>query len=405
MVATELQPALGVVVVLAALGAVAAELLIRRRRRRPQTSKDHVRAGDRALARGDLDRAAELYREAIRLDHANLEARYNLASAAWYRGDFDGAIELLLDIRQLAPDDPHIEHNLGAAYHHKGDHEKAVEHYRRAVDLDPEARDAQHSLAVVYHELGRTAEAGEVCPAFVPPGPEAEAWERAWEQLGPEGQARLRGWDKAGRALLWVTLAAGAVFLACILLFMVGLVYEIASQPATSWLVGYGAVYAIALKGSGAVALASGLAMRATEAARGRFMRRLMARSGVSSEDADLIAPPPAREGPPLWRVEVSGFHLLMWLGLPVLVYFWRTTKDLPDWTVLILIYLLFGWACKGFIWLQFITADADYAAVCRRQHRWLGTVRGTLFMLVGVPAIAAAAWVIICRVLDLVGW
>jgi hypothetical protein len=193
------------------------------------------------------------------------------------------------------------------------------------------------------------------------------------------------------------------VFLACLALLVLAFAHGLITRPDESLLARYGSAYGIVLKSSFAGVWLGLLGLRAMEAARGRFLRRMMAESGVSKEDVEAVLPVEA--GPPWWRVELSGFHLVMWLGLPVLVYLWRTAEDVPDWMMAILAWLLLGWVCKGFFLLQFLTASPDHKPLCSRQYRWLGTLRGTLFMLVGLPAIILAVVWLLFWLLDLVGW
>lgn len=61
---------------------------------------------------GDLDRAVEEYREALRLDPDHLGAHINLGNALRVKGDLDGAVEQYREALRVAPDDETARQNL-----------------------------------------------------------------------------------------------------------------------------------------------------------------------------------------------------------------------------------------------------------------------------------------------------
>jgi len=82
---------------------------------------------------------------------------------------------------------------------------------------------------------------------------------------------------------------------------------------------------------------------------------------------------------PPWWRVELSGFHLILWLGVPFLVVAFAHDKpDEPLWLLVTLGFLMVGWFTKIMFWvfLAHHPGDADERTA---QYRWFGTPRGTL--------------------------
>ena len=384
--------------------AILTEVLIWRRRA-PRTSEDYVRAGDNALNRGHLDLAGEHYREAVRLDHGNAEAHYGLATAAMHRGDFDGAIDHLHQCQEWADNVPLVHHALGVAHYHKGDLEGALVHHRRAVELDPEAEESRRALADVYHALGRTEEAKEVYPDFVPTPPEeVERQKRVAARLSPQTSAQLQRWERAGHALVWLFRLSRAGVLTYVAFLVLAVLHHLTLG---SGKVEYPNVPPVAVAAFGCSLLCmyvARLGLRAMEGASDTFLRWVLRRSDVSEEDVEAVVP---REyGPPWWRVELSGMHLLLWLGLPVLVVGFKSPGALPPWAIGVLLYMVFAWILKGGFWLAFLLVEADRRGAWHRRYEWFRTLRGTLFAAVAVPAIALAMVLVplgICELLDLV--
>jgi len=378
----------------AAIGiALLAELLLRRHRGRLRTCQDHIRAANNALARGHLDRAEELFRAAVRLDHANAEAHFGLARAAWFRGDFDRTIEHLHQCQQWTLDHPDIEHGLAAAHHGKGDHEAAILHYRRAVELNPTAQETRQALASLYHDLGRDEDAQEVCPGFEPPSEAAvakqEAKRRFWQQLGPAEQAGIARWFALFDVLVWVWRVSRVIVLSLLGIAVLIFIFYLAIRvnpvhrrffpPPVKTL---GIVAFIAMWAS---MLAIGL-MRSLEQP---YLRWLTRRARVPRADADAVLEPELH--PPWWRVELSGAHLILWLGLPVLLLYNRSPKLFPEWFVVVVVWGGALWAAKLFYWGEFLLAGPEGVKLARRQYRWFATLPGALAALTAMAAIIAA--------------
>jgi Tfp pilus assembly protein PilF len=121
--------------------------------------------------RGELDRAEQGYREAIRLRPAYFEARHDLGrllaeqnrfpeaaaelkeaarlrpshapllidlgAALGRAGDLDGAVETLQQALRLRPDDPAIYNDLGMVAVARRDFDTAAAQFQKAVELDP----------------------------------------------------------------------------------------------------------------------------------------------------------------------------------------------------------------------------------------------------------------------------
>ncbi len=392
-----------VLLVIALAAAVLVEVVIQRRRARLATPRDYLRAGDTAYTRGDFDSAAEHYREAIRLDHQNPEAHYKLAGVAWERDDYDGAIEHLRECQRWAPEaaEADIEHALGWAHCRRGDHELALGHCRRAVELAPVDQEVRESLAALYHELGKPEEAKEVYPELEPPSAEErERMERLRRQLKGQGERALQRWDKTVETVTWVWRVARIGVAAWVLWRVLTWIYErvrgtgTAPEPSPPFVL----VSGVAI----AALLGAAFFLRAMEASRDRYVRRVMRGAGVSTGDIEAVVP--REHGPPWWRVELSGLHLALWLGIPCVVAAFGRDSDPPGWLAAIAVYTIFAWIFKGGFWWGSLWVEPDRRVVWRERYRWFGTLKGTLFGLVAVPAIVFGFGVLMVVLAELFG-
>jgi tetratricopeptide (TPR) repeat protein len=95
-------------------------------------------------ARGDLRRAGECYREAIRRDPGNWRSRYNWGVALHRAGDLDQASRWLRDAARRAPQRREILHRLGLCHFDQGDFDRAIRCYRLALEQpEKEVLDAE----------------------------------------------------------------------------------------------------------------------------------------------------------------------------------------------------------------------------------------------------------------------
>ncbi len=384
--------------------AVLGQLIMRHRRREPRTSADHLRAGHRALGRGDLDGACEYYRDAVRLDHSNAEAHYGLATAAMHRGDFDAAIEHLRQCRQFADHVPEVHHALGAAHYQKGDLEGALEHYRRAVEVDPEYHDSRSALADVYHALGRTEEAEEICPGYTPLPPEEVARrERIGAQLGPEGWAGLHRWNSIGDVLTSIQLLVQVACLAWLAVEAATALYNrVAGTGTLESAVPESVRLVLVLSIFGSMGLIA-VALRAMDAHRRGFLRRLLTQSNIPREDIDAVFP--MEVGPPWWRVELSGFHLVVWLSILASAIRIASGQRWTGWAEVIFLYAALGGFLKAGFWMALVLVQSDRRAAWGRTYRWFGTFRGTVFMLLVIPAVFVGVPLLFWGVNPLADW
>lgn len=118
-------------------------------------------SGLAAEAKGDLDAAANTYRQAILADDEDAWSLNNLGLIHIRRGEFDRAVGPLARAVQVRDDVPVFQNNLGAALERTGHPVAAAEAYARADELGNGYEKAAASLARV-EALGPDRDAGTV---------------------------------------------------------------------------------------------------------------------------------------------------------------------------------------------------------------------------------------------------
>jgi len=107
----------------------------------------------------DLEEAASLIRESLRLRPGNAEAYNNLGYYYQRRGDPAAARKHYEEAVRLEPKLVSAQTNLGALDQTEGRLEEAEGHYREALRLDPYNNDAGRNLGLILTSLGRSVEA------------------------------------------------------------------------------------------------------------------------------------------------------------------------------------------------------------------------------------------------------
>ena len=94
----------------------------------------------------------------------------------------------------------------------------------------------------------------------------------------------------------------------------------------------------------------------------------------------------------------------MLWFGLPVLIFLWHKGQSLPDWTLGVAVYLFVLWFFKGVFMFSLLTESGERREAWQKQYRWFGTLWGTLFGLLVMPAIVAGAILLVWGVFELAG-
>jgi tetratricopeptide (TPR) repeat protein len=107
-------------------------------------------------AEGDLKKAGEYYRRAIRLDSRNWRSRLNWGSALHRAGEIKEACKWLRGAASLAPEERCIHHRLGSCHFDLGDYDEALRCYRRALECpEREITDSELYLSIGAAEMER----------------------------------------------------------------------------------------------------------------------------------------------------------------------------------------------------------------------------------------------------------
>ncbi len=110
---------------------------------------------------GDLKKAEENYKEAIRIDNLFYPAKINLAMLYNKQGDNDRAEILLKDVIKNHPELPDTYYSLGLLMAEKSDYEAAAGYLQKASDLMPDRPRVHFNLALTLQYLKRMPEAKE----------------------------------------------------------------------------------------------------------------------------------------------------------------------------------------------------------------------------------------------------
>jgi tetratricopeptide (TPR) repeat protein len=136
----------------------------------PTLAEAHVLLGFLWTRKADLlpqrDRRDEMrsaadyhYREALKLDPANLGARINLAENLIHFGRYSDAIDELEVALKIGPREPLAWNNLGYCAYSTGQLGQAVDYYEQALVLAPRDARIRTALADVLRRLDKSKEA------------------------------------------------------------------------------------------------------------------------------------------------------------------------------------------------------------------------------------------------------
>jgi tetratricopeptide (TPR) repeat protein len=118
-----------------------------------------LREGAAAQQRGDLNRAAEAYRQAIEIDPQFAEAYANLGAVLARQGKYKEAVASYERALTINPKLTAARLNLGLAHYRAGALAAAAEAFRAVHAAEPSLLQARQLLGLVLVELGRDSEA------------------------------------------------------------------------------------------------------------------------------------------------------------------------------------------------------------------------------------------------------
>jgi tetratricopeptide (TPR) repeat protein len=120
-----------------------------------------------SLKKGDTQRAADLYREAIEKDSNNSHLYYDFALALERNGDRAGEREAILRAVALDPKFAAAHNQLGLVLLQEGQTAEGEKELKSAISLDPNEVEAHNNLGVLYGQQGKDAEAAQLFQAAI----------------------------------------------------------------------------------------------------------------------------------------------------------------------------------------------------------------------------------------------
>lgn len=152
------------------------------RYRRRTEAKAIYNFGTILAENGELMKAAEQFKEALRIDPRFADAGYNLGVVLLMLDQSEGAVAILSQVVAVRPDDAEAEFAFGKALFDSGRHKEAIGAFGRALELDAGHEEAAYARALALSRVGRRDEAVFALDAYLRAHPDG-----AWAP-----QARLR---------------------------------------------------------------------------------------------------------------------------------------------------------------------------------------------------------------------
>lgn len=118
-----------------------------------------LQRGYRSECAGDAAQAEKLYRRALQIDAASIDAHYLLGALLGKQGELDSAIAFLQRAVEARPDFADAHAALGNVYLLQKSSQAAAASYREAIRLDPQHVPAHSNLGLIYKTDGDHAAA------------------------------------------------------------------------------------------------------------------------------------------------------------------------------------------------------------------------------------------------------
>ncbi len=159
-------------------------------------AKSRYNRGTEHAAAGELRKATEEFREALRIDPRFVDAGYNLGVVLLMMGEPSAAVAMLDQVLAVRPDDADIVFALGKAFYDGGDVAGGLAHFEHALTLESFHEEAMFSRAVALLDEGSLEDGIFALDAYLrrhPSGSWAEvARARLIELAGEAAFERLR---------------------------------------------------------------------------------------------------------------------------------------------------------------------------------------------------------------------
>ncbi|MFW6124964.1 MAG: tetratricopeptide repeat protein, partial [Pirellulales bacterium] len=132
-----------------------------------QTVADWYARGEQFEEEGELEAAADAYRNALMLGGPDAEAAFALGHTLYRMGRPEAARERFAQAVECDPDYVEAWNNLGSVLAELGRLEAAADAFRCALAVYPDYADAHYHLADTLEEMGEPAEAAEHWRAYL----------------------------------------------------------------------------------------------------------------------------------------------------------------------------------------------------------------------------------------------
>lgn len=119
----------------------------------------HTVLGETLSLQGELDKAIDHYREALRIKPDFLEAHLSLAAAFEKEGKDQEAMVRYIEVLRIEPNSPVAHHSLGVLLFRQGKIQEAMDHFNEALRIKPDYPDAHNTLGAALRRQGRDQEA------------------------------------------------------------------------------------------------------------------------------------------------------------------------------------------------------------------------------------------------------
>lgn len=134
---------------------------------RPGYTPAMIALGHEAGARMRLEKARDLFLDAVKRRPYDFEARYQLGKVLWDNGQADDSYEVLSQLVKHRPDDVRIHRTLVMIHSSRGRGEALVSELEQVVRLDPDDERTRMDLGAAYAAIGKNDEAIETYEGVV----------------------------------------------------------------------------------------------------------------------------------------------------------------------------------------------------------------------------------------------
>jgi tetratricopeptide (TPR) repeat protein len=126
---------------------------------------------------GDLDQAAEIYRQILAIDARHADSLHLLGMIEHQCGHHDSAIEMIGRAIAISPNQPAYHSNLGTIFQAQGKLDQAAQCFRAALALKPDLAEVHSNLGNILQNQGKLEEAAACHERALALKPDfAEAW-------------------------------------------------------------------------------------------------------------------------------------------------------------------------------------------------------------------------------------